>query len=384
MILRFSAIFLSVLVFSCKPPEDTALAPLKQKVVDHYADLVQANYQDLVGTVENLENLVDRFVSVPSAAGLDSCKQAWLMSRAVYSQTEAFRFYGGPIDQYAKSLGGPLDGWPIPAAQIDYVAGNAQAGVINTPAQYPGITDSLLIQLSQKDAIFTGFHVIEFLLWGEDWSAQGAGERPFTDYLKEGQAYNPERRGQYLLASVRLLALQLRSVLNQWQPDGAYRNNFTNPTQVEESLKNILIGLGKLSQGELSSRRLQQFVATEDGEAEISAFSDNSLQDILNAQKGIENVYFGRYQRLDGSILEGEGFDDILAINLGGINKGVILKFDSSKQTLANIPVPFDQGLVKNKDAYILASLALRGQADQLVIMANSIGIKIVLPESNG
>ena len=54
----------------------------------------------------------------------------------------------------------------------------------------------------------TGYHAIEFLLWGQDLhgTGPGAGERPATDYdLKNCTNGNCDRRRDYLKAATSLL-----------------------------------------------------------------------------------------------------------------------------------------------------------------------------------
>ena len=50
----------------------------------------------------------------------------------VYSPTEVFRFYGGPIDD-DNGPEGLLNAWPLDEVFIDYVLGNPDAGIINDP-----------------------------------------------------------------------------------------------------------------------------------------------------------------------------------------------------------------------------------------------------------
>ena len=69
---------------------------------------------------------------------LDAAKRAWLRARDDYDITEIYRFYDGPIDNLE---GGPegLNAWPLDESYIDYVDGDANAGVINKPGEFPTI-----------------------------------------------------------------------------------------------------------------------------------------------------------------------------------------------------------------------------------------------------
>src|SRR5439155_19585687 len=151
--------------------------------------------------------------------------EAWLAARVPYSQTEVCRFYDGPIDQ----LEGAVNAWPIDENYIDYVADNPEAGVINAVSTFPAVSRELILSLNEKEGkknISTGFHAIEFLLWGQDLSATGPGARPWRDYASS--ARNGKRRGQYLRIVTGLLVEHLESVAGAWAEGQAanYRAEF--------------------------------------------------------------------------------------------------------------------------------------------------------------
>lgn len=129
-------------------------------------------------------------------------------AREPYGQTEVYRFYGGPIDD----VNGPeslINAWPVDEVYIDYVEGAPASGIVNNVADYPEITKELLTSLNEVGAeenIATGYHPIEFLLWGQDLSADSAGQRAYTDYTS---ADNADRRGVYLNAAAEMLVEHL-------------------------------------------------------------------------------------------------------------------------------------------------------------------------------
>ena len=77
------------------------------------------------------------------------------------------------------------------------------AGIINDTAGVPEITTDVLVAANEEGGetnISTGWHAIEFLLWGQDLSDDGPGARPVTDYTTSPTA---ERRATYLHAARR-------------------------------------------------------------------------------------------------------------------------------------------------------------------------------------
>ncbi|HMT21153.1 MAG TPA: imelysin family protein, partial [Promineifilum sp.] len=157
---------------------------LKTEVVANYADIVHAGYQDSYETALALQAALQAFVANPTAETQQAAKDAWLAAREPYGQTEVFRFYGGPIDD-EDGPEGLINAWPLDESYVDYVEGAPESGIINNVAEYPEITPELLLSLNQTGAeenVSIGYHAIEFLLWGQDLSADGSGDRAFTDY----------------------------------------------------------------------------------------------------------------------------------------------------------------------------------------------------------
>jgi putative iron-regulated protein len=164
-------------------------------VAGHYAALVHANYSDTLAAAKDMQAAIAAFVKAPSAEGMQQARDAWLAAREFYGQTEAFRFYGGPIDD-DKGPEGQINAWPMDEAYVDYVQGKLKAGMVNNPRLK--ITKATLIKANERggeENVSAGWHAIEFLLWGQDLSETGPGERSFEDYVA-GKGQNAERRAR--------------------------------------------------------------------------------------------------------------------------------------------------------------------------------------------
>ena len=68
--------------------------------VSTYAHLVYEYYLDSWDRAQRLSSAIDSLLDNPNAETLEAARMAWLASREPYGQTEAFRFYGGPIDYF--------------------------------------------------------------------------------------------------------------------------------------------------------------------------------------------------------------------------------------------------------------------------------------------
>ena len=151
-------------------------------------------YSRSLTSAEALDQAIDRFLNDPSAARFDAAKRAWLLARDDYGPTEVYRFYDGPIDNEEDGVEVLVNAWPLDEAYIDYVVGSPNAGIINNPADFPSIDADLIVSLNEEggeENVSTGWHAIEFLLWGQDTSEDGPGVRPLEDYTDQRQRQPP-------------------------------------------------------------------------------------------------------------------------------------------------------------------------------------------------
>jgi putative iron-regulated protein len=225
--------------FQAQATEIKPLADIKD-VVDHYGELAYTIFSDAKSSAEALQVKTDALIKTPNEATLNAARQAWLTARIPYLQSEVFRFGNSVVDD----LEGQLNAWPLDEGLIDYVAasysgemGNpaAKANIIASPKLTLGSTQLDLTQLTpakltelntlggSEANVATGYHAIEFLLWGQDLNGHkpGAGNRPFSDYA-QGKACtheNCERRAAYLKAAVALLVSDLAKLQQHWAPN---------------------------------------------------------------------------------------------------------------------------------------------------------------------
>ncbi|NDF11431.1 MAG: iron-regulated protein [Proteobacteria bacterium] len=349
--------------------------------VETYAKLVYANYQDAYADAKKLQKAVDALLANPNDATLKAAKDAWLASRNSYGQTEAFRFYEGPIDfvsQDKKEEGpeGRLNAWPLNEAYIDYVQGNPKSGIIQD--EKIKISEAVLKEKNQADDeanVSTGYHAIEFLLWGQDLSADGPGNRPSSDYAKGDKI--KERRREYLKAVTDILVEDLDFLVTSWEPN---KDNYAKKfiaADPKESLGKIMTGLATLSGFELSSERMATALDSGDQEDEHSCFSDNTHNDFIYNAEGIENVYTGHY----GSV-KGAGIDALLAAKDKALADKLTAQIAETKKLIASLPVPIDtKVLASPKDSegrkkMEAAVVSLQKEADLLKQAGRVLGVK--------
>jgi len=349
-------------------------AAAAKPVVTHYADGVAASYAATIASASKLRTAAADFTADPSEATLQATKDQWLAARDDYGPTEAFRFYDGPIDEPANGPEGRINAWPMDEAYVDYVEGDPSAGIINNPQAFPEITEKVLTEANEDGGetnISTGWHAIEFLLWGQDFADNGPGERPVTDYTT---AAHSDRRATYLNLLSELLVADLTSVAAAWDPDvkDNYRTAFlADPVK---SVGYMFRGIGALTVGELASQRIAVAIETADQEDEHSCFSDNTNADLRNNALGVQWVYLGTYPGTSGP-----GLDTLVQEADADLNEKLTLQIEASVKLTQAYPTTFDQMIVLDPEPLELTVKALEVQGELIARAASSLGLNVEL-----
>lgn len=342
-------------------------APSSQAVMTHYADVAQAVYGDSLSTARQLRSAVDRLIAAPDATTLAAARAAWVAARHPYQQTEAYRFGNAIVDDWE----GKVNAWPLDEGLIDYV--DASYGdesdenpyytvniIAHEKLELSGrtidaskIDEDLIAQLHEVDEIeanvTTGYHAIEFLLWGQDLNGNGpgAGQRPATDFDPANcTGGHCARRGQYLKAATDLLVKELEWMSAQWAPGGEARQAVLDAPEAQ-GLATILGGMGSLSYGELAGERMKLGLMLHDPEEEHDCFSDNTHYSHYNDALGIRNVYTGTYVKVDGSTMSGPSLADLVAAKDPKVDAALRQRLDD---TVARMQVLVDSA--KAGEAY--------------------------------
>ena len=367
----------------------TALAVDKSAVLDTYADIAAAKYQDSLVTAQSLQASVNALLANPSAEALQAAKEAWLKSRVPYQQTEVYRFGNAIVDDWE----GKVNAWPLDEGLIDYVDASyggpsdeneyAALNVVASPQftlsgskiDATSITPTLLAEtLHEADGVesnvATGYHAVEFLLWGQDLNGHGAGAgaRPWTDFAAGNACTNDncDRRGEYLKAATDLLVSDLEWMAAQWTEGGAARNELLE--NEDAGLSAILTGMGSLSYGEQAGERMRLGLMLNDPEEEHDCFSDNTHNSHYFDGLGVQNVYLGAYVRVDGSLVEGPSLADMVAAKDAQLDAEMRNKLSATMMALGRIKTAAEAGF----------------SYDQMLERGNSAGELLVMGGVNG
>ncbi|WP_170413499.1 imelysin family protein [Ruegeria arenilitoris] len=379
----------SILTIGAASAAFAADAPSKAEVLNTYANIAEAKYDDSLIAAKALQEAVNALIADPSDATLNAARAAWVAARVPYQQTEVYRFGNAIVDDWE----GKVNAWPLDEGLIDYVDASyggptdenefAALNVIANPSfELSGeaidaseITPKLLGEtLHEADGIeanvATGYHAIEFLLWGQDLNGNGAGagNRPYTDYV-QGDACtggNCDRRAQYLSAATALLVSDLEWMAAQWAEGGEARAALNaNETA---GVSAILTGMGSLSYGEQAGERMRLGLMLNDPEEEHDCFSDNTHNSHYYDGLGIQNVYLGSYTRIDGTPVSGASLSDLVISSDPSLDAEMKVKLANTMQALGRLKSTAEAGF-----AY-----------DQMLERGNEGGEQLIMGGVNG
>lgn len=383
--------------------------PKVKDVIKTYADIAEATYEDSLISAKAMKKAIDGFLKNPNETTLKAAKQSWIKAREPYQQSEAYRFGNEIVDNWE----GKVNAWPLDEGLIDYVAKDYGtqsdendlyvANVIaNTSIKIGGKTvdtkniDKTLIAETLHEAgdieanVATGYHAIEFLLWGQDLNGtgKGAGNRPATDFdPKNCTNGNCERRAAYLMAATNLLIDDLSWITAQWGEKGKAREEIMKKEE-SAAFAVIFTGLGSLSYGELAGERMKLGLILHDPEEEHDCFSDNTHNSHYFDAKGIQNVYLGTYKRIDGSVVKGHSVSDLVRARDAKVDAELRAKLKATMNAMsvmvkrAETIEAYDQMIGEENDAgnaVVQAAIdALTGQTKSIQRAVSALNLKAI------
>ncbi|WP_115895927.1 imelysin family protein [Marinomonas pollencensis] len=415
---------------SLSMPSMAAVSQSAQRAtLNTYATIATANYQDALEGAKALKVAIDAFAKNPTAETLQAAKNAWLASRESYGTTEIFRLSNGPIDAedgwVAEAYGGlegQINAWPLDENLIDYTEDanyqRTSGNIIDTkgvftpggedaaPVNVTKITPEVLTELNENggDAnVASGYHAIEFLLWGQDQDynnmiedkitngAMTAGQRPLSDFTTDKLK---QRRLDYLKAATDKLVYDLAKVSSAWNTkiignNGLYRAALLDQLSGAEkdknlstatSLKQIFSAMGVFSKSELANERIAVAVLTPSEEDEHSCFSDNTHRDIDLNYQGIKNVLLGEYK---GKKVGPAFFDNLSSeeqAKIKALMADIEMRIAKINQ-LATTTMHFDYQIHPENEASVQNIVTLKNElrrlGDQMVVVAKAYGISL-------
>lgn len=355
------------------------LAATPEEVAKTYTDIAAATFGDSLTTGKALQSAVAALIAAPSDETLNAARTAWIAARVPYQQSEVFRFGNPIVDDWE----GKLNSWPLDEGLIDYVDASygkseenplSTLNIIATPSftlsgkqidastLTPAFIADTLHEVDGIEAnVASGYHAIEFLLWGQDLNGTGpgAGVRSFTDYAVGADCTNGncDRRAAYLQSATDLLVTDLEFMAAQWADGEAKATILADP---KAALSAMLTGMGSLSYGELAGERMRLGVMLNDPEEEEDCFSDNTYNSHYYDGIGIRNVYTGSYTRVDGSVVSGPSLSELVSGLDAGVDTQLRAELDASVAALGKVKSAAEAGMAYDQ---MLAAGNAEGEA---------------------
>ena len=334
------------------------------EILVNYSNIAEAKYKDALILAKEMHNSIEKFMNNTNESNFIDVKDSWLKARTIYQQTEVFRFGNPLVDDWE----GKVNAWPLDEGLIDYVDNTnyypsendfsnfnviankklkVEGELIDASVINPKLLSNKLHEIGGNEAnVATGYHAIEFLLWGQDLNGNesGSGNRPYTDFdLEACTNDNCDRRREYLVAASQLLIEDLQYIQSVWSPEGQARLDLLNDQK--NGLKRILIGMGSLSYGELAGERMKLGLMLHDPEEEHDCFSDNTHNSHYYNVVGINNVFLGKYKSLDGKVVSGPSISSLLSEVDNGLNKKTKKSIKNTLKSMKKIVKSANKGV---------------------------------------
>ena len=334
------------------------------EILANYSNIAEAKYKDALILAKEMHSSIEKFMNNTNESNFIAVKDSWLKARTIYQQTEVFRFGNPLVDDWE----GKVNAWPLDEGLIDYVDNTnyypsendfsnfnviankklkVEGELIDASVINPKLLSNKLHEIGGNEAnVATGYHAIEFLLWGQDLNGNesGSGNRPYTDFdLEACTNDNCDRRREYLVAASQLLIEDLQYIQSVWSPEGQARLDLLNDQK--NGLKRILIGMGSLSYGELAGERMKLGLMLHDPEEEHDCFSDNTHNSHYYNVVGINNVFLGKYKSLDGKVVSGPSISSLLSEVDNGLNKKTKKSIKNTLKSMKKIVKSANKGV---------------------------------------
>ncbi|MEC9407559.1 MAG: imelysin family protein [Pseudomonadota bacterium] len=303
----------------------TQAPPDPARALESYRSVAHSEYRAALAAARTLQTKIQALTTAASPDSLAAARKAWVSARKPYARTEALRFGHWFVDEWEARV----NRWPIHPEFLDYVdqpeAPSQRPLVVSQRIRVAGrtldasiIDRRLLLDIqalsTDPTQVVTGYHAIEFMLWGEDPVRHDPkpGARPWTDYATDAalctrgsQPAPPtecKRRGELLTTMAELLVWELERMAAVWaDKPGTYGYRLVHG-DAEPGLHKALYGLVTFSASELASTRLDIPLRTRAPERIQDQFSNTSHTALYHSALGVEQLYYGRLDQQKASV----------------------------------------------------------------------------------
>jgi predicted lipoprotein len=306
-----------------------------KQILSDFADKVVIPTNQLFALkAKALSQAVDTLVKNPNDQNLQAAQKAWVAARSPWEQSECFGF--GPV----KSLGydGALDTWPVNETDLKKILMSKDP----ITAEY----------IEKRQDTEKGFHVIEYLLFGEGKNRQIKQlKNRELDYL-QALAHDFSRVANLLVDSW-TKGVEGKPAYREIIATSGNNNNTIYPTVQTGGQEIVASMVDSLS--EVATSKIGKAFTKQDSKLAESRFSLNTLTDLKHNVEGSQNVYLGHFP--DGKTA-GMGLTSYIAQVNPSLDNKVKKQFELALNSLNQVPEPFEKSVVEPKIATTIKAAA--------------------------
>ena len=280
---------LAVAAAGCGGDDGGPSGDAKQEVVEHYAAGVHAAYEASLASATALDTAIDAFVADPTEETLEAAKDAWLdrprrlrPDRGVPLLRRSDRRRGDRARGADQRLAARRGLHRLRRGR------RRRRHRSTTPTTYPTIDAELITSLNEQGGeanISTGWHAIEFLLWGQDL-VRRRPRGPARHRLHRRSRERRPPRARTCTVATDLLVEHLTGLVEAWAPDADnYRAEFVGarPGRGADRHHHRHRRAEPRRAGRRADERRLRGAVQED---EHSCFSDNTTADLARQRAG--------------------------------------------------------------------------------------------------
>ncbi len=252
-------------------------------------NVMMATYVELDEKAEELQNAVEALKEKKTQANLDLARNKWKAARSFWTQSEAF--FLGPV--VYDELGEQLDSWPFDVNELEQILAESDSF-------------SIFFILS-LDRSLSGFHVMEYLLYGDDKEGNVKSLDRFTD-----------SEIAYLAIVSRIVKGTTLEIKSDWDSPTGYsdpyvtnfmkiENNFSQTYQLWTLVNAMIELVAEMADIQLA-KPLSDSPVNADPTLIESRFSGNTLNELQDNIRGVLSLYTGDFGEQTGP-----GMDEFVA-----------------------------------------------------------------------
>lgn len=348
------------------PAEDDTL---QKAVMGDLAKIVIYPWQkELATEATAVESTVTAFCAASTEANLVAAQNAWRKARIPWKHAEMVRL--GPVEELR--LGAAIDFWPVRPDTIE-------AAITSAPEP---VTAEHIAALGTSSK---GLPAIEYLLF----DPIGGNATILTSL--GGMDAAAVKRCDYARALAETFANDAAALEAAWNPmGGAYIDELVNAgagsktfTSGQAGIAGIVNLLNASLQG-LNENKLSAPLglntASPDATLVESRYSDNSLTDLLENLRGVEEIYYGRHGETSG-----QGLSVLVNARSSAIDSAVKTALTDAESKVSAIAPPLRTAITAQPETATATHAAIRALRIRLSTdVASVLGVSILLNDTDG